>query len=92
MPDFLGEDQRKTKPDDGGEEKIRCQFICKLLDKEEESRRERGEREFSCVTGLLHLSVNVALDEGDIEILKSYVSLPTHTCMYNVYVYMCAVK
>lgn len=46
MPDFLGEDQRKTKPDDGGEEKIRCQFICKLFDKEKESRRERKEREF----------------------------------------------
>lgn len=47
MPDFLGEDQRKTKPDDGGEEKIRCQFICKLFDKEKESRRERRG---SCVT------------------------------------------
>ena len=58
MPDFLGDDQRKTKPDDGNEEKIRGQPYSHY-----------------CNNVFIALYTCLALDEGDIEILKAYVSI-----------------
>lgn len=66
MPDYLGDDQRKTKAGDGDEEKIKC--WCALI------RYENLD-----VSSYVYFFSHLALDEGDIQILKTYVS--TH-CIF----------
>lgn len=63
MPDHLGEDMRKTKADDTKEEKeIKGSYNCLCL--------------FFALTNVcLYVS---ALDERDIEILKTYVSITAY--------------
>ena len=70
MPDYLGDDQRKTKAGDGDEEKIKC--WCALI--------RYGNLEVSSYVYFFlirfhtHHFSPLALDEGDIQILKTYVS------------------
>lgn len=74
MPDHLGDDMRKVRPEDK-EEEIKCMYIyC----------ADCGRHGTHNTNGLKILSGNVvkyirfcfitALDEGDIELLKTYVS------------------
>ena len=94
MPDYLGEHQRKVKQDDKSEDTI--QGVSDGFKLQSFNGRAYRERNVSptCTFHNLSFSSLVALDEGDIQILKTYVSLKFrlvfvlcihhHSCVYRV--------
>ena len=84
MPDYLGKDQRKTKNDDDKEEKPiqGTYFVVQGNIKWKKSVKSVFQTKY--IRELFLSFFSSALDEGDIEILKTYVSFTTHYYYRNL--------